>query len=149
MILSSSSTFGCVLGGDHQMMKSVALAIRQPDMLSLSLPPSLPLSLLHLHPVHQSAWSMGVGLTSVPFWHFHCMSVIRAQISLFCYQVVMLHIRDLNYQDLILTVRIFSLCKDERTDFIEHKHFHWFTRIFAFQFGFWMLSPISLGKMIP
>ena len=26
--------------------------------------------------------------------------------------------RDLNYSDLILTGRIFSLCKDERTDFM-------------------------------
>ena len=27
-------------------------------------------------------------------------------------------LRDLNYSDLILTARIFSLCKDERMDFM-------------------------------
>ena len=31
---------------------------------------------------------------------------------------VIAYCRDLNYSDLILTVQIFSLCKDERTDFI-------------------------------
>ena len=27
-------------------------------------------------------------------------------------------VRDLNYSDLVLTVQIFSLCKDKRTDFM-------------------------------
>ena len=57
-------------------------------------------------------------------------------------------IRDLNYSHLFFIVWMFSLCKDERTDFMYHKNFLWLTRIFAFQFGFWMLSLTSLGKMI-
>ena len=32
--------------------------------------------------------------------------------------------RDLNYSDLILAVRIFSLCTDKGTDFMYHKDFH-------------------------